>query len=942
MLKSFISLKRIFFRLLKSPRLIILAIFIFFVLLGSSFIYMRQRNPLGFYKKYHREVQFIKKLIDVVYWPQAMFSSSQLAKYELIISSKDLDFLNNNLPETYANNFLTSEYRQEVSGTLKVAGKEYEVKVRYRGDTDVHWRDPKKSWLITFKNDYLEGQKEIHLIIPDDRLYLIEEFNFYRARKFGLVTPPSKFVNLFVNGESYGVYWQFEGWGKEMLEKQNVPGDINLYGGVDAWDERWQGMLYDRYDSLYFWHKFSKDLVTEVNNYSDLKHLLDIIDNPDDEYFKKHIGQILDLDSFYQWHITSYLVVGAHQGGANARFYFNPTKGKFEFMPWDVALGDLPPPLLETRSLRLEDRILMVPEFLHERNKLLWQYVGNDQNLADDLNYYEKLDKLTKNDFYKDFKKVDDNLTYRRKVGEYKDKIIGSFNYIKENLKNATGEITVTLDDKLPGAVVKMTATGFNAVDLAKVTIKQDNCENKIKIYQDVNGDNKLNQGDRFVADFSCAQNVFTATPNFVVYSAKDNSDPAYLRPKPNSSQLLFIASQPFDTKKIKDKDFDFTLLNAVTGEKATDLSVKFVVDNLNFNFQSLNLSPIEFTRNNSFFRLMDNNLILGPGNYTFNNDVIIPADTHLIIKPGTTLNMASGVSIMSYSPISAVGTAKEPIIFQGINKIPWGTLSVIGVQSTSTLEYLRMENGKNDYINGTFMSGMLSIYWSPVVIKNSKFSLAHGDDSVNIKYGFAEISKNVFANNDFDGLDFDVTNSIVESNLFLNNGNDGLDISSAKPILKNNKVSNSGDKCISLGEKTEAVVFNNLLTNCNIGIASKDASRPLIINNIIMNNKSGLEFYEKKKNFGGAGGQVVNSIIWGNKKGITLDDKSRVDIIYSDIQDNWPGEGNVSQTPEMTSDFQLTDDSPLRGAGTKKYLEVVLSLEDVQKLQTVPLGVIK
>lgn len=572
--------RRVFFRTIKSPKRIILAIVVLMFLFGIGAVYSWQKDKLAFYSKHHTAMQTVQKLTNVLFFPY-WFSNSQLERYDLIIDQKDWDFLNENLPPIYQGRSLSSEYRQEVKAKFMAAGKEYDVKVRYRGEMDNHWRDPQKSWLVDFGKEKFNGDKEIHLIIPVDRDYLLEEFSYYRARKAGLLVPDTKFVNFFVNGERQGVYWQMEGWSKEMLDKQKIAGETNLYSAIDREDGMLPPTDFSYFDNINLWKKYASSTKKLADDFSDLAAFFKVINNPDDNFFAEKIGQILDLNSFYQWQINQYLVNSVHQGdtGGNQRLYFDTASDKFKFIPWDVSLGtDLPPPLWEVKYSRLVTRVLANPVFLHERNKLLWAYVGQPENLADDLKHYDDLDALTKNDFYKDNKKVESDLAYRSKIKKMRNTIIEDFNYVKNNLKNAVAQVTVRTKEpnKL---IVDLTSTGFSAINLDKIKITAEDCQSQIKIFHDVNKNGIYDATDKFLTSFSCADNIYEAQPNFLIYAIKDLTDPNYLKPGVKTESLIFMTEEPFNFKIMNDKNIKFTIVNAVTDELANDVLTKFIYE---------------------------------------------------------------------------------------------------------------------------------------------------------------------------------------------------------------------------------------------------------------------------------------------------------------------------------------------------------------------------
>src|SRR3989338_197016 len=102
-----------------------------------------------------------------------------LPHYELSIDPADLQKIEDSLPKDlpspwYGNVFLTEDAKEWVDGTLIADDREYDVKVRVRGDIFNHWAYRKKSWRIEFKDELFNGIKEINLIIPEDRGWIAE------------------------------------------------------------------------------------------------------------------------------------------------------------------------------------------------------------------------------------------------------------------------------------------------------------------------------------------------------------------------------------------------------------------------------------------------------------------------------------------------------------------------------------------------------------------------------------------------------------------------------------------------------------------------------------------------------------------------------------------------------------------------------------------------
>src|SRR3990167_9100326 len=186
----------------------------------------------------------------------------------------------------------------------------------------------------------------------------------------------------------------------------------------------------------------------------------------------------------------------------------------------------------------------------------------------------------------------------------------------------------------------------------------------------------------------------------------------------------------------------------------------------------------------------------------------------------------------------------------------------------------------------------MFSAYHNnDVIIKNSSFTFAHGDDAVNLKYSNASVYDSYFYRNHADSIDEDFMSGEIIGNTFIENNEDGIDLSGSTTIIKNNYIFRSKDKCISVGEGSRIDISNNFLEECNIGIASKASSEAYISNSVFFKNKEALNVYIKKPFFEGGKIVVNNSIFFQNGKASVVtntfpnrksSDNSSINIYYS------------------------------------------------------------
>jgi parallel beta-helix repeat protein len=351
----------------------------------------------------------LRKIQDIFFLP-FLLQKNDLPEYSLNIEIDDLLILNESLPSDSVRGTLTNEHKIRVNAFFETGGYEERVKIRYRGNLSNNWNHEKKSWMIEFPEEHLlNGVRELSLFLPYDRGYYIEALNNYRARKLGLKVPEMSFANLYINGKSDKDAETYSIRSSSIFSKEALP--------------LWKS-----------WNLESKPPFIEVET------LLSILNNADDDTFRKIIGNIVDLDKFYAWNIINVLSLSNHQmtneiGHSNLVVFFNNATGRFEFIPYNIVIDHLNTNDFKEAS-HLVNRILSIPEFRERRNELLRQYIENGENLADDLAFFDELNKKTRGEFFKDSAKLYGNLEFLFQVSKYRKTIEDNFEKVAVVLDN--------------------------------------------------------------------------------------------------------------------------------------------------------------------------------------------------------------------------------------------------------------------------------------------------------------------------------------------------------------------------------------------------------------------------------------------------------------------------------------------------------------------------
>jgi len=935
----------------------LIIIIILIVLLGFSFLIFEDE-----YRGLADKFLNIKiKFLDVFYFFH-QFGSSNLPVYDLVIQPANLEELNQSLPGVDGCPSFLEEHQKKVPATFIYNNQKYKVKVRYHGGAAAHWQGKKKSWQIIFSETNLfNGMRKINLVIPEDRAFSLEHLNHYRAKKMGLLVPETRFIVLKVNGRNPSAYFEIEGWSEEFLEKHGIL-ESNLYTERDM--PAYHVDPVDILSQTIYWKKHV-NRQDAVDDFSEIKLLVDLITQASDEEFYQKIPNLLDMDDFYKWQAHSILAGSIHQDFIhNMKLYFDPALGKFKLIPWDQEQRDQDR-FMDLHYNTLVSRILKNPQFIHQRNKILWDYVKNEENLKDDLEFYDQTYQQIKTAFYQDKIKIYSNFHFDRQVEERRGLLIKQYRNIQNTLKIAEASTEIEFNLLRGVNQINVIAHSFSDILWSGLDLQFDRdifnslIGNQFHLYYDLNQNQVFDRGDRLVSssDFDLSnQKIIFSSIDFQMFAQRGFPEEDWpgvpgqeikVLPKKYSFFLVNSKKQPLIEPALI-KNINFNIINAVTRESAL-ITSQFINQETFSYFEQINDSQESFLQRYHIFRkgLLANQVVLPRGIYNISENIIVPQAVSLLIEPAVQLKFAPDVSLVSYGPVEAKGTKSLPIVFtaQDKNK-PWGVVGLVGQKTNkSEFEYCYFDYGSQAYINGVIFSGMLSAHYTDIDVKYCQFSQAEGDDGLNIKYSQnSKIEKNDFHHNQFDGLDLDYSNGQIKNNNFFANGNDGLDICGGRPLIVSNRIEKSSDKCISLGEETKAIVFNNLLLDCQTGIAVKDLAQPIIINNTIIDNQTGLALYQKKEVFGGGFPQVANTIIWHNQEQISLDEKSKIEISYSDIQGGYSGNNNLIQEPIFQNpeqgDYTLLDSQENLGlikGGNSELIKTIFK----EELPSIPMGII-
>ena len=265
------------------------------------------------------------------------------------------------------------------------------VKVKYRGDFAIHWGFFKKSWRVKNKKGNLYNNiRTFNLITPKTGFIYSNYIGYKMAGMIGLLTPQAELVKLNLNGRNQGMYLLVEQISESLLRNSNrLPGDI--YSGDELYGKDiWNGLDKNLFTSAGLWRKVAINNHYPISHRIPLQSLLAALKG-EGKKWDTSIINLLDMESFARLNLLEQLSNSRHMDDShNWRLYYDPGRGKFSPIVWDILpwtsywfpteLSELsnwtPPDALITSDLMR--RLHGLPEFIKVKNKIFTEFLESD------------------------------------------------------------------------------------------------------------------------------------------------------------------------------------------------------------------------------------------------------------------------------------------------------------------------------------------------------------------------------------------------------------------------------------------------------------------------------------------------------------------------------------------------------------------------------------
>ncbi len=237
-------------------------------------------------------------------------------------------FLSN---EVYQNLLRYPQSNDFVKGTVAIGGRAYDnVGIRFRGQWARSW--PKKSWKLRFnKDNYFDGRRTVNLNSGyHDRAYIREYLCYRFYREAGCRACKAQMVQVYLNGEFYGIEVDVEQVNEQFLEANGLDADGNIYKSKQGGDLR-------KLSSESAYHGPYEKKTNENEDWSDLKEFADgLADTPSSE-IHAFLHQNVPVDEILRYWAATTILQNWDSIIKNHYLYHDTNDtGLWYMIPWDL------------------------------------------------------------------------------------------------------------------------------------------------------------------------------------------------------------------------------------------------------------------------------------------------------------------------------------------------------------------------------------------------------------------------------------------------------------------------------------------------------------------------------------------------------------------------------------------------------------------------------
>ncbi len=814
----------------------------------------------------------LHRSIDLTFAPPVV--DDGVEEIRLTIDRRHIGSLNSNLPESGKSKY----YRAEI----EFGGQTHRVKTRYVGDNHWHWLYPQKSWKIKTRSGDPIRDRKVFFIKNTPTPVFEDHVANQIAAEIGLIVPDVRPVKLFVNGAYSGVFhWQDVADESVLRRFRRMPGSIYSGDGVadSAYDQDGVSQLFS--DQKH-WPKVASRNADQLEDRSDIEALIVMINHPDPKTFRAFADDHIDLEQFAKFTALDRLLGGEHHDYThNHKIYFDPYKGRFEPIAWDLAWWlsygriagldqCLNPMLIRIREqpeleLLIQRALLDLcqrypPDEIDARIDRA-AAMGRRALAADgfrDVREHTSTSMLRLGQIHSchfSMTKFEADV-YDLKLGYLK-----RYKWLGERLADSALELQATTPVK--GTVtLNLRSSGLVGQQLRQLTATTS--APFVDLIRDRNRNGVIDPDEQPIARVKTNDGAAVFALQELVLPGLKKDSATRGHPSMFGTFTLVPSSLRYSyfvrPSVGRIDSVELRANNAVTGEEVTVEVVGQLSDpepNISFHPWDLPPPPPEST------------VKFGPGEVTIDRNVLFGSETSITIQPGTTMRLAPDISIEIRGKITAKGTADKPIRFLPTTKgKPWGVFALHGKGTKgSSFSHCEWRDGSTAKLRMVLRTGMVSIIdTEDITLRNCYIGKNHlGDDALHFGYVTGgEVRECEFEGARSDAFDLDITEDVrIIGCVFHHSGNDALDLMTSKVEVTDCHFHDTGDKGISVGEATTLHLLNSKFERCVIGLEIKDKSIAHVDSNTrLIDCQTGVNLNRKNTRYTN-GGTIIADDLW-------------------------------------------------------------------------------
>lgn len=776
-----------------------------------------------------------------------------IPEFNVILSNKDIQALTTTFQLARENTYMYDRFNQWRKVQVQVDGKKLSAKIKYYWQDTPNFMNTKKSFTLKFDDSY-KTMKRIKFVLFEESVWINRMYAYEQARKTWLISIDNFVGKLSFNGVNQGYYFIEEHIDENVLEKSGYSNNV-IVKVWDAFNTFWESHnTRHSFTPANFEVLTDNPLLEKQISYA-FWVFINAIEQKDFELIQKYI----DIDYRARFEALRNLIGDKHMiKGNNMKFFYNLANSKF----YPIFRSEWNFESHQRVSFKTYENLEYGSYYEDAYQTVQWWNITailNSNDMFRNLKYnylYSMIQNTKSIELYSILQDRYDTIITRDVTNNY------GYNYYHRDLKR--GQEILKTNVWLIHKYLSFSRIFVNA------EINHDTDTITITVSPDSMAPLTINQ-------MSIGYSWWTTTGSLTLTTLSGNQlqksmyyDKSHIHLTPSLSSELF--NHHLDEKmNISRAEYEYVFefpnsiidLTTITIQATNTLTGKPLEDHvIETNISSVQKSSwlprnISELLEYGFTANQDNQTItLTAESYLVTENIIVPAWYTLIIEAWVQMRIDPWISFISYSPIDIRGNEQNRVtISSSASNLPYGVFWYIGDSTkTTTIKYLDISWGSEVLINGLFVSGGFSLYFTDVIMDHVKISGHSADDGLNIKYGNVHVTNTLFNSNFADQFDCDYCTGEISDSTFttdkINSDGDWLDVSGSDLLVKNNSFIGFGDKWMSIGEGTSVNLIGNSFIDNNIWIAIKDWSHATLGSAIFTDNKIDISMYIKKDIF--------------------------------------------------------------------------------------------